>query len=178
MAIIDFITSAAGGGLFGLIGTGFNRIAGYFERKQLHEFELKKMAHVERQNEHVKDLRLMEFDHETKLHELTMQAGRARALEDMAVIDTQGSWDGLTASIEAEAAIGKASQWVINLLRLVRPIITLSLWLIVWKIYKNTPDAEIVEAATFAATAATLWWFGDRWRNPLRSMGKAPKGLA
>ena len=44
-------------------------------------------------------------------------------------------------------------------------MLTLLLWLITWLVFVASPEAEqvkIVETATFAATAATLWWFGDR----------------
>ena len=77
-----------------------------------------------------------------------------------------GSWNGLAASIKADAAIGQASKWVINVLRLVRPSLTFSLWLITAGIFIQTQNQAIVEAAVFAATASTLWWFGDRAPKP------------
>ena len=48
---------------------------------------------------------------------------------------------------------------------LTRPLLTLLLWLITGLAYLGAAAdarASIVETATFAATAATLWWFGDR----------------
>ena len=48
---------------------------------------------------------------------------------------------------------------------LTRPSITLLLWIIAAIIFFNTPvegRMQLVETVTFAATAATLWWFGDR----------------
>jgi hypothetical protein len=65
----------------------------------------------------------------------------------------------------AEASIGTSYPWVNAVRGLTRPFLTLLLWLIAGMIWFGA-DAEgrgaITETATFAATAATLWWFGDR----------------
>ena len=135
---------AAAGGIFGIVGTALGRVAGYFERKQQNTQERAR------------------WGHEYKLHELNMAARHQETELELALTAQQGSWAGLEASIEAEAALGKASQWVVNILRLVRPLITLSLWCITVIIFLKTEDDAIIEAAVFAATAATLWWFGDR----------------
>ncbi|GLQ20340.1 hypothetical protein ACFFUB_02650 [Algimonas porphyrae] len=135
---------AAAGGLFGLIGTALGRVTGIFERRQAFAQEQAR------------------WQHELKLHELTMQARGQETEAELALIAQSGSWSGLEASIMADAAIGEASRWVINTLRLVRPTLTMLLWLITGWIFARTQDGSIVEAAVFAATAATLWWFGDR----------------
>jgi len=95
-----------------------------------------------------------------------MQARMQETEMELALAAQEGSWRGLQASIDAEAKIGTASLWVINLLRLVRPVLTLLLWLITGWIFSVTQNGSIVEAAVFAATAATLWWFGDRAPKP------------
>lgn len=135
---------AATGGLFGIVGTALGRFASYFERKQAFLQEQRRWAH------------------EYKLHELNMQARAQETEMELALAAQAGSWAGLEASIQADAAIGQASLWVINILRLVRPVLTLLLWLITGWIFSRTQNGAIVEAAVFAATAATLWWFGDR----------------
>ncbi len=140
---------AAAGGVFGIIGTTLGRLAGYFERKQTFTHEVQR------------------WSHEYKLHELQMAANQQEAELELAIAAQQGSWAGLEASIKADAAIGEASKWVMNLLRLVRPVLTLLLWLITGWIFAVTQEGSIVEAAVFAATAATLWWFGDRAPKPV-----------
>ena len=139
---------AAAGGLFGIVGTALGRAAGYFERKQ---------TFVQEQ---------ARWSHEYQLHELQMQARSQETEMELALAAQSGSWRGLEASMTADAAIGKASQWVINILRLVRPLLTLILWFITGLIFWRTQDSAIAEAAVFAATAATLWWFGDRAPKP------------
>ncbi len=147
-AILGLGLDAAAGGVFGLVGTALGRIAGFFERKQSFKQEQAR------------------WSHELELHKLQMQARSQETEMELALAAQQGSWRGLQASIDAEAKIGQASLWVINLLRLVRPALTLLLWLITGWIFSVTQNGSIVEAAVFAATAATLWWFGDRAPKP------------
>lgn len=151
--ILGLGLDAAAGGVFGLIGTAFGRVLSVFERKQMQSQERHRWAH------------------ELKLHELQMQAKAQETEMEIALAAQAGSWQGLTASIAADAAIGQADTWVINILRLVRPMLTILLWVITGWIFMHTGNAEIVEAAVFAATAATLWWFGDR--APQRNAPKA-----
>jgi len=147
-AVIGLGLDAAAGGVFGLIGTAIGRVAGFFERRQSY-----KQAQAR-------------WSHELELHKLQMQGRMQETEMELALASQEGSWRGLQASIDAEAKIGTASLWVINMLRLVRPVLTLLLWLITGWIFSVTQNGSIVEAAVFAATAATLWWFGDRAPKP------------
>lgn len=151
--IVGLGLDAAAGGVFGIIGTVIGRVAGFFERRQSF-----KQAQAR-------------WGHELELHKLQMQARSQEAEIELAIAAQEGSWRGLQASIDAEAKIGKASLWVINLLRLVRPVLTLMLWFITGWIFSVTQNGSIVEAAVFAATAATLWWFGDRAPKPSTRLG-------
>ncbi len=146
--ILSFGVDAAAGGLFGIFGTALGRVAGYFERKQTFHQEEKR------------------WGHELKLHELQMKAKKQETELELAIEAQKGSWKGLEASLAADANIGIASKWVINTLRLVRPTITLLLWCITAWIFSRTQDGNIASSAVFAATAATLWWFGDRAPKP------------
>ena len=149
--ILTLGLDAAAGGVFGLIGTAFGRITGIFERREAHKQEVAR------------------WEHEYRLHELNMKSREQESRIELELADQTGSWNGLAASIQADAAIGRASKWVINLLRLVRPSLTFLLWLITAGIFVQTQNQAIVEAAVFAATASTLWWFGDR--APKRNYG-------
>ena len=146
--ILTLGLDAAAGGVFGLIGTAFGRVAGFFERREAHTQEKAR------------------WEHEYRLHELNMKSREQESKIELELAAQAGSWAGLEASIKADAAIGRASKWVINTLRLVRPSLTLLLWLITAGIFIQTQNQAIVEAAVFAATASTLWWFGDRAPKP------------
>lgn len=151
--LIGLAASAAGGGIFGLLGTALGRAASYVERRQQQAHERAK------------------WQHETVLLELQMRAVAAETEAELALAETQGSWQGLSASMAAEAAIAGSYKWVDAVRALTRPALTFLLWLIAAMIYGSADMAgrtEITETATFAATAATLWWFGDRGPRPER----------
>ena len=139
--------SAASGGLFGVFGTALGRVAGFFERRQTHAQERARWAH------------------ETELITLQQAAARQETEAELALTEARGSWQGLSASMAAEAAIASSYKWVDAVRGLTRPFLTLLLWLIAGGIWLGATEADraaIVETASFAATAATLWWFGDR----------------
>lgn len=145
--LLGLAASAAGGGLFGLIGTGLGRIAGFFERAQANRHDIARWAH------------------EKDLLDLHMRARREETEAELALTDARGSWEGLAASYEAEGGIGESYPWVEAVRALTRPVLTVLLWVIATAIYLQADAAGrqgIIETATFAATAATLWWFGDR----------------
>ncbi|MDP1556319.1 MAG: hypothetical protein Q8L84_12755 [Hyphomonas sp.] len=145
--IIGLAASAAGGGVFGLIGTVIGRIAGLFERRQENAQEQAR------------------WKHEAALMELQMKARASELAGQESLAQTAGAWQGLASSMAAEASIGDSYRWVNAVRALTRPLLTLLLWLItslVWFGASAEARTGIVETATFAATAATLWWFGDR----------------
>lgn len=149
--LLGVTASAASGGLFGLVGTALGRVAGFFERRQSHAHERARWAH------------------ESELITLHQAAARQETEAELALTETRGSWQGLSASMAAEAAIAPSYKWVDAVRGLTRPFLTLLLWLIAAGIWIGATEADraaIVETASFAATAATLWWFGDRGPKP------------
>ncbi|MEH6411369.1 MAG: hypothetical protein V7741_12650 [Hyphomonas sp.] len=145
--IAGLAASAAGGGLFGLAGSVIGRVAGLVERRQ---------AQVQER---------ARWEHESRMAEFQMQAARQASELALQTANAAGGWQGLHASLAAEAAIGDSYLWVNAVRRLTRPFLTLLLWLITAWVFLGSGAAargEIVETATFAATAATRWWFGDR----------------
>ena len=145
--IIGLAASAAGGGVFGLIGTVIGRVAGLIERRQDNTQERARWAH------------------DAAMQEARMREMAAATEAQIKLADAAGAWRGLATSMEAEASIGESYKWVNAVRALTRPLLTLLLWVITGLVYLGA-SAEarvgIIETATFAATAATLWWFGDR----------------
>ncbi|MEM9938001.1 MAG: hypothetical protein AAF768_04085 [Pseudomonadota bacterium] len=147
--LIGLAANAAGGGVFGLVGTALGRVAGYFEQRQTFAQEQAR------------------WGHELKVLEAQRVAEKAAADSVRDLADTTGSWDGLKASLAAEAAIEPSYRWVDAIRGITRPVLTFLLWVItaaVWFHADAAGQSSIIETATFAATAATLWWFGDRGR--------------
>lgn len=145
--MIEFLASAAGGGLFGLVGSLGKKAIGYFEAKQrnAHELEVMKLEQA--------TLRL-EIESAEKLAELDYQKETAISADK-----------ALTAAINAEAAI-RASTWVSDIRGLVRPVLTAALLVITTSIWYQTDDAVLVaklaNELVFMTSAAVLFWFGDR----------------
>ena len=162
--LIDFGASAVTGGALGVIGTAIGRVAGFFERRQDHAQERERWTHERAMAE--------------------TEAARAdRVAERDAETDRrQASYAGLQASLEAETAIRASYPWVEAVRALVRPILTPLLWLLYLIVFFAvmegraerylTPEAQgdfigyFIANIAFAATAATLWWFGDRAPPP------------
>jgi hypothetical protein len=79
--------------------------------------------------------------------------------------EASGPRAGLSASMAAEAAIGDSCRWVNAVRAMTRPTLTVLLWGITGAAFLGADEAGqagIVYTATFAETAATLRWFGDR----------------
>lgn len=164
--------SAAGGGLFGLLGTVAGRVIGLFERREARADRALEMNHE-----------LKRWNHEEALQRLQMEADRQETEDELAIAATAGSYAGLSASLHAEAALD-APRWVNAVRALVRPVLTPLLWIAVFVVFYRTASNEarwiaeadraeliayLVNSVVFAATAATLWWFGDRPQKPPRS---------
>ncbi|MAK62638.1 MAG: hypothetical protein CMK09_16840 [Ponticaulis sp.] len=139
--------SAAGGGVFGVVGTVLGRVAGYFEAQQQHVFDKSR------------------WQHETEMVRLNLEVGQAKSEAEQELASLQGSWAGLRSSLEAEVSLTSSYPLVNAIRALTRPALTLLLWVITALVFFNVETdmkARIVETSVFAATAATLWWFGDR----------------
>jgi hypothetical protein len=71
-----------------------------------------------------------------------------------------------TGSYDHDRGYGRASQWVVNILRLVRPALTLGLITLTGLIYFSLDNAsqrqDVIEMVSYATTAAIVWWFGAR----------------
>lgn len=168
-SLISGITaSAAGGGIFGLLGSAVGGIFKYFQTRQQQKFEKEKWIH---------ELALL--DREQKRE-------REEDEHELAVISQQGAWAGLSASISADSSGGETYKWVNAVKALYRPVLTTGLVVIAYLIFKDF--MTLLEAATetsvlakvftfeqaraiivydvnslvFAASTAVVWWFGDR----------------
>lgn len=155
--------SAATGGVFGLIGSLLGVGAKYVQKRQELKFEKAK------------------WDHELALIDKQAELRQLESESELAVVNAKGSWAGLEASYQMQVK-GEVSQWANNIRALFRPFLTVFLWILAgvalyWLLSANavlyvTPEyiTEIVRYAIhtvfFTASAAGLWWFGDRAMTP------------
>lgn len=149
MDIGSFLSSAFGGGLFGLLGNVAGKVIGLVESRQA--FAQKKE----------------EWTHDERLLDLQMKAKAAEAGQALAVAASTGSWSGLAESLKAETGIGPAYAWVNTVRALVRPVLTLGLGGFLCAAFFTLPQGdatrtEMSNSLIFAAVTALTWWFGDR----------------
>ena len=147
--LVDAGTSAMSGGLFGLIGNVATKVVGYFEAEQ--QFKQKQA----------------EWAHEIDLLKLQMNAKQQETESEIALAGASGSWSGLSASLQAETAIGATYPWVNAVRALVRPALTFGLAAFLCAAFfalapGDIDRAYVANSLVFAAVTAIVWWFGDR----------------
>ena len=168
--VAGLATSAASGGIFGLIGSGIGAVAKYFQTKANRAFEQEKWAYEER------------------LLDRQMERDRMAHEQDVELIAQEGAWQGLDSSIAHDTMLARQSAgWVSSVKSLFRPVLTLALVgaevFIFWNVWTgfqseagssilNLLNAEqspatnllqyVVYSIVFAAQTAVVWWFGDR----------------
>ena len=156
--------SVAGGGIFGIFGAVAGQVSKYFTKKQEQKFEI------------------LKWDHEKGLLELNMRAMQQETEQELAIVSQQGAWKGLDSAVQADAMLSPVSAIARDIKALFRPFLTLSLWIIAgWVFYKVLLSAQMgvlsseeirelikymVYSVFFAATTATVFWFGDRAMTP------------
>lgn len=166
------MVSGGAGGLFGIFGSFLNRGMSYFEKRADRQHQIE-MAAINEQADLRRagiEAKKSERDHEhlVKLHELNLEAQKGETEREVMVMRESGSWRGLEASHEtarAEAENFEGSTWVENYKAVTRPNLSYALWVLAGIIFCFSPAdvrLEMGQAVVFCATAATLWWFGDR----------------
>tara|TARA_B100001564_G_C20641407_1_gene672336 strand:+ start:479 stop:916 length:438 start_codon:yes stop_codon:yes gene_type:complete len=137
--MIDSLTTAASGGVLGLFGSLLSKGMGLIDGWQMRKSQAQIFAH---------EIRLLELQQQYQQWHQQMQ------LQSQTV----------QASYRHDTSTGKADRWVINLLRLVRPCLTVGLILCVMVLASADQlyYQSIADALLFCCTTAITWWFGDR----------------
>jgi uncharacterized membrane protein YraQ (UPF0718 family) len=147
-----------------LFGSVVGVVGKYFQEKQRQKWEVKK------------------HDMEVEMQRLQMEARAEETEQEIQLASAQGAWQGLQESYGLNIAKGEVSQWVNNVRSLFRPFLTIMLWIVaivvIWLLVsgliagyiKEDTVAELIEYSVrsliFAASTATVWWFGDRALSP------------
>jgi len=162
MEFADLGSSAISGGLLGTVGTALGRITGFFERRAENVQERERWAH------------------ELRLEEQRAQATERAADASDRADEQAARFEGLTESLRADVGLDSGYKWVAAIRSLVRPVLTPFLWIlyliVFFSVMSGSADRYLDEAVeseflgyfisniAFTASAATLWWFGDRAR--------------
>jgi len=146
--------SSIGGAVTGVLGSIIGRGFQIWEQKERRKDRVLEFEQERAKWSHEKELATMQ--HTMHLEEIEAESAAASELK---------SWDGLTSSINASASIGESYKWVNAVLSLTRPVLTVGLIGCATGVgVLAGGDTLNRSAASFAylATAAVLWWFGDR----------------
>lgn len=161
------LTAATGGGVFGLLGNLANRGFSIWETREKRKDAQMAYQQEEKRWANEKDLLRIQMEQKQEAHE-----------QDLETAAVSGSWQGLTESLHAEAAVQPSYRWVNAVRSLVRPFLTLESQIAAGVIYlaaKGPAQAELQQAAAetilFIATASALWWFGARAEHKPRARG-------
>ncbi len=160
MGILEGLLAIATGGATGLLGTVLNGAFRFLERRQIAADKAAERAH------------------ELALQRLTIETRGVEMEHEARILAATAAKEQLLASYANDAAIGPTSTWVANVVKLVRPGLTLALIALTAAIYfsldlDTTVDgiglkSYIVQTVMFATSAALLWWFGDRGQGMKR----------
>ena len=145
--MFDLIGTVLTGGATGVIGSVIGKAFSFLDAWQ----EEKKAD-----KEHGRTLEMLRLQNEI---------GAEENEREMAVAEANADANMRMASYSHDSMAGPSSVWVANLLRLVRPALTLSLIVLVGVLYFSAEvnGRATIEASVFyMCSSSVLWWFGDR----------------
>jgi len=142
------ISSVLTGGATGLIGSLLTKGIGIFEAGQKR-----------------KD-KALEYEQELKLLDRQAVLKTAETENELAIANAETAASLREASYSHDNSVGRPHRWVVDVLRLVRPVLTAFLLILVGGIYFTTNDfamkAGVIDSILFMTSSAVTWWFGDR----------------
>ena len=146
MDFLSLIGTVLTGGATGIIGSLITKGIGLFE------------AHQKRQD------RILDFEHELKLLDKQAALRMQESENELLIAQAEAAANLREASYAHDASAGRAHTWVVDILRLVRPVLTLFLIGLVGTFYVMHVEqrAEITASILYMASSAVLWWYGDR----------------
>lgn len=163
LTAVSGLSGGALGAAFGALGSIINRGFSIFELRERRKDRQLELAHEAQR-----------WSHELALGEQAQAARAEEARQALMLSDSQGSWAGLKASVDADAALAPSWPWVAAVRTLTRPGLTVMLWLLYTLVFlaaaagalqPQAADGVIsgaVQTISFSAATALTWWFGDR----------------
>ncbi|HYG26011.1 MAG TPA: hypothetical protein VD906_03820 [Caulobacteraceae bacterium] len=157
------LSGGALGAAFGALGSILNRGFAIFELRERRKDRQLELAHEKER-----------WAHELARGDQARAATAQQALAALELSESRGSWAGLKASLDAEAALAASWPWVAAVRTLTRPALTVMLWLLYALIFVAAASGALrpeaaegviggaVQTISFSAATALTWWFGDR----------------
>lgn len=153
----DLISSLLTGGATGLLGVGISSAVEYYKQKQKNQHELQ-LLEAERT--------MMELEIQGRERVAVIESERAQSVEETKLVAASIATDRATYS-------DGHSRWLVlvDVVRgLTRPLLTAGLIILVSVMWATTDEFEtrrqIAATVLYITTAAVLWWFGSRVKQP------------
>lgn len=153
--IVDILAGTTTGGVLGLAGSVISKGASYITDKQ--------KAKDEREG------KALDYQHALELAKIAHEQGMQQGLQEFDKIEMEKRYEGMLASIADQTAIAqRTSQWVTDVLALVRPGLTGLLIVIAFMVAimvcLGATQTLLNPFYQFSAMAsmAVAWWFGDK----------------
>lgn len=155
--LLDLLSSLLAGGATGVIGASLGSVVEFFKQKQKNEHELALMQ-AEREN--------MALEIQGRERVATIEAESAEAVEASKAFVASIAADRATYSDGRSALL----VWVDVVRGMTRPVLTTLLVMLVCVMWFTTDNdqlrMQIVATVLYVTTAAVLWWFGSRVKQP------------
>ena len=147
MEFLSIIGTALTGGVTGIIGALLGKVFSFVDMWA----EQKKAA-----AEHERTIELLKLQN---------QIGKEETERELAIAESKLAGDLRVASYGHDTGVGVSYPWVAATIRLVRPVLTFTLIVLVGVIYLDSGvDAriELQASVIYMCSSAVLWFFGDR----------------
>jgi hypothetical protein len=153
--MLDAILTVATGGISGfassIVGKLFSFADGWMEEKRA----------------------VTEHQRTMEMHRLQAELHAGEQENELAIAEAQAAAEIRRAAYEHDRSAGRPSKWCTNVLRLVRPFLSMSLIGLTAAIYfsarhGSTGQIEIEAGVIWMTSAAVMFWFGDRSMQPKR----------
>jgi hypothetical protein len=150
--VFDFILATLTGGATGIFGSIVGKVFGFIDGWQKEKKD---------QHDHERTLEMLKLQNELRSKELESERG---------IVEAEQAGIAKTASYTHDMSAGISYPWVAAVLRLVRPVLTMSLIGLMLFVYIRISDLgqqeAIIQSVIYMASTAVLWWFGDRAMRP------------
>lgn len=144
---LELLSSAAGGGILGVVGAGIKTFTAYKEKKLMfaHEVAMEQEARLSMT--------------------LEVELSKVKGVIELELQESQDDAKNLTAAIQAEADTKGSSPWVMDLKASTRPLLTYGLCAITSLLITFDSSNPWLDEMVFLTTTAVVFWFGDRPRR-------------
>lgn len=146
----DMIGAALAGGATGIFGSVISKGLSIWQFKE--EVKAKKV----------------DYEHETVLLQLQLAARKSEMESEQEIVNVAADKSVRVASYRHASNVGETSIWVNNVLRLVRPVLTLlmvALTAFVASNFEVVTQKELAAQIIAITSMCFAWWFGDRTKQ-------------